>query len=57
MEKKDVFSNYFDTIQHEKQTRNNNYMLRFPKIKHESTKKSFYFYGVCIYNKLPKEIR
>ena len=38
--KKDVFINYFDTIQHEKQTRNNNYMLRFPKIKLESTKRS-----------------
>ena len=55
--KKDVFINYFDTIQHVKQTRNNNYMLRFPKIKLESTKNSFYFYSVFIYNKLPKEIR
>ena len=35
---KNIFINYFDTIQHEKQTRNNNYMLRFPKIKLESTK-------------------
>ena len=34
--------NCFDTIQHEKQTRNN-YILRFPKIKLESTKKSFIF--------------
>ena len=35
--------NCFDTIQHEKQTRNNNSMLRFPKIKLESTKKFFIF--------------
>ena len=57
MEKSDTFVNYFDMIQHGNQTRNNNCMLRFPKIKLESTKKSFHFYGVFIYNKLPKEIR
>ena len=55
--KSDTFVNYFDMIQHGKQTRNNNCMLRFPKIKLESTKKYFHFYGVFIYNKLPKEIR
>ena len=53
----DIFYNYFHVIRHEKRTRNNNCLLRIPKIKLESTKKSFYFNGVLTYNLLPYEIR
>ena len=36
-----MLENYFERISHNKETRNNNIMLRVPKIILESTKKSF----------------
>ena len=52
-----MFENYFDVISHEKNTRNNNNLLRVPKIKLQGTKRAFFYNGVFIYNKLPTNVR
>ena len=49
------YNNYF-TIMSNK-TRNCNNLLRLPKIRLETTKKSFYFNGAKVFNELPKEVR
>ena len=41
----DHFKNYFTLQYHEKQTRNNEYLLRLPNIKTEYACRSFFFYG------------
>ena len=51
------FEDYLELISHGKGTRNNNRILRTPKIKLESTKKAFYYNGAVVYNSLPLEIR
>ena len=51
------FEYYFELISHGKGTRNNNRILRTPKIKLESTKKAFYYNGAMVYNSLPLQIR
>ena len=51
------FEDYFELISHGKGTRNNNRILRTPKIKLESTKKTFYYNGAVVYNSLPLEIK
>ena len=51
------FEDYFELISHGKGTRNNNRILRTPKIKLESTKKTFYYNSAVVYNSLPLEIR
>jgi exonuclease III len=47
--------NYFDIMNNN--TRNRNIILRIPKIKLESTKKSFYFSGARAFNNLPPAVR
>ena len=51
----DNFDNYF-TIMRNK-TRNNNNILRLPKIKLEICRNSFFFNGALEFNKLPIKIR
>ena len=51
------FLNYFERNNHQKVTRNNNFLLKVPKVKLEFAKRSFYFMGVQLYNSLPIEIR
>ena len=51
----DNYNNYF-TIMSNK-TRNCNNLLRLPKIRLETTKKSFYLNGAKVFNELPKEVR
>ena len=38
-----MLENYFERVSHNKETRNNNIMLRVPKIKLESTKRAFFY--------------
>lgn len=51
------FYNYFEWLQHVKNTRNNGISVRIPKIRLESTKLAFYYNGAIEFNKLPKDIR
>jgi hypothetical protein len=51
------FHNYFERLQHVKNTRNNGISVRIPKIRLESTKLAFYYNGAIEFNKLPKDIR
>ena len=53
----DSFNNYFDYLNHSMGTRNNNISVKLPRIKLESTKKGFYYYGAVEFNKLPRDIR
>ena len=48
------FQNYFDVMNN--QTRNKNYILRIPRVKLESCKKSYFFNGAKEYNELPTKI-
>lgn len=47
--------NYFEIMSNN--TRNENILLRVPRIKLESTKKSFYFTGTKFFNDLPASTR
>ena len=47
--------NYFDVMLNN--TRNNNKLIRLPKIRLESTKKSFFYFGAKCFNELPLSIR
>lgn len=51
------FENYFELISHQQSTRNNNKLLRVPRINLQSTKKSFFFNGALVYNQLPLDAR
>ena len=48
---------FFTLQEHERQTRNNNYTLKLPRIKTEYARKSFMFMGTKVYNELPLELR
>ena len=52
-----MLENYFEWVSHNKETRNNNIMLRVPRIKLENTKRAFFYNGVVAYNTLPLELR
>ena len=47
----DVFDNYFDIMDHNKETRNNKRSLKLPSIKLETSRPSFYFVAAKIFNK------
>ena len=51
------YHDYFERIQHVKNTRNNGISVRIPKIRLESTKCAFYYNRAIEFNKLPKDIR
>jgi hypothetical protein len=52
-----IFDEYFTMISHEKGTRNNNCMLRLPRVKLVVAKQSIYFGGAKLYNALPLDLR
>ena len=52
-----VFNNYFEVMNHERNTRNNNFILRLPTVKLECAKQGFYFGGAKLFNSLPLELR
>ena len=49
----DPFNDYFQIMNHQQNTRNNDYCLRLPKVKLKVTRKGFYFQGAMAFNKLP----
>ena len=51
------FENYFSLKSSRVNTRNNNVMARLPYVKLEVARKSFYFHGANLYNKLPIDLR
>ena len=51
------FMDYFNFITHNYSTRNNKKLLRLPKVKLESFKKSFFYNGAKVFNSLPNDIR
>ena len=53
----DVFHDHFEKVDHQKATRANGGNLKIPKVKTESAKRGFYFYGVMIYNALPLHLK
>ena len=53
----EVFSDTFEIISHQKETRGNNSKLRLPKVKSESGRKTFSFQGALVFNDLPSELR
>ena len=50
-------TDYFERLQHEKNTRNNGFSLKISKIRLESTKSAFYYNGAIQFNKLPFDVR
>ena len=52
-----MLEDYFERVFHNKETRNNNIMLRVSTIKLKNTKRAFFYYGVVAYNTLPLELR
>ena len=53
----ETFDNYLILQKHDKNTRNNNYSIRLPRVKLELEQQSSCFYGAKLYNKLPIGIR
>ena len=53
----DIFQGYFEINDHNMRTRNNQCLVKFPKIKTEYERKSFPFMAAKIYNELPINIR
>ena len=53
----DIFRGYFEVQEHETKTRNNQCLLKLPRIRTEYARKSFRFMSAKIYNELPIEIR
>ena len=51
------FETYFSINMHEQVTRNQDLLLKVPKVRLESTKSAFYYQGVKLFNSLPVEIR
>ena len=49
----DTFQGYFEINDHKMRTRNNQYLVKLPKIKTVYAQKSFRFMGAKIYNELP----
>ena len=47
----DNFNDYFEIMNNK--TRNNGILIRLPKIRHESSKKSFFYYGAKCFSDLP----
>ena len=53
----DVFHEHFQKVDHQKATKGNGKNLKIPKVKTESAKRGFYFYGVKVYNALPTHLK
>ena len=52
-----VFHNYFQVLDHGKNTRGDGNSLIVPRIKTEAGRKTFKFQGCSLFNKLPKDIK
>ena len=52
-----MLEHYFERNCPNIETRNNNIILRVPKIKLENTKRAFSYNGVVAHNSLPLELR
>ena len=52
-----TFNEYFEFTYHSKSTRNNDILLKVPKLKIEMAKVDFFFMGVKYYNSLPLVIQ
>ena len=52
-----IFEEYFALISHDKATRNNNCLLRLPRVELEIAKQSSYYGGAKLYNTLPLDLR
>ena len=50
------FQDYFNLISHDHGTRNNNCIIRLPKIKLPSCRKAFFHMGAVTFNDLPTSI-
>ena len=50
------FENYFQLMNNSIKTRNNDIILRLPKVKTEAAKKGFFFAGAKMFNQLPANI-
>ena len=53
----DTFNSYFQTFDHGKNTRNNLYSIKLPRVKLEIARRGFYFTGGNLYNNLPLHLR
>ena len=53
----DEFKNYFEPIQHNFETRNNNFSLRLPLMRTQYGRRAVFFNGAKVYNDLPLDIR
>ena len=53
----DTFQGYFEINDHKMGTRNNQCLVKLPKIRTEYARKPFRFMGAKIYNELPVNIR
>ena len=51
------YNEYFKINTHNKRTRNQNNLIKLPRIKLEIARKSFYYLGAKLYNDLPISIR
>ena len=51
----DNFNDYFEIMN--SKTQNNGILIRLPKIRLESSKKSFFYYGAKCFNDLPAQVR
>ena len=52
-----MLNEYFTLSTHAKSTRNNNYLVKLPKVKLEFARNSFFYFGAFLYNSVPIEIR
>ena len=51
------FNDYFQVVNHHKKTRNNELLLKVPRLKLEYAGGSFYHTGNALYNELQRDIR
>ena len=53
---KDLFNNY-KLIKHRYETRNNEHLLRIPRVRREAGRKLSHFVGASVFNQLPLQTR
>ena len=52
----DIFNDYFEVFNHDKNTRGDQKGLGLPKVKSENGRKTYCFQGALLFNTIPKEI-
>ena len=53
----EIFSGYFQRLNHGKRTRGDGINLELPKVKLEAFRKSIKYQGPLLFNKLPAELK